>query len=116
MANAPTKRAPRRTVGALELLEERSVEFDVVDYTKNPLSRKDFVRVLEALDQEPSKILREDTDLGVLGIGPKTLQNIEAVADLLQRHPALMQRPIGLLQDRAVVARPADRILQLLDS
>jgi len=37
------------------------------------------------------------------------------VVDLLLAHPALMQRPVGLLGDRAVVARPSERILDLLD-
>ena len=47
---------------------------------------------------------------------PTTLDDPAIVIDLISAHPGLMQRPIGILGDRAVVARPADRILELLDA
>ena len=40
----------------------------------------------------------------------------DLVGDLLVKHPGLMQRPIGVRGDRAVIARPAELVLDLLDT
>jgi len=37
------------------------------------------------------------------------------VVDLLLEHPVLMQRPVVVRGDRAVIARPSDKVLELLD-
>ena len=60
----------------------------------------------------PTNIGGRVTDLAV---DPAKLEDPSEVADLLAAHPSLMQRPVAILGDRAVVARPSERILKLLD-
>lgn len=60
-------------------------------------------------------MVRRDAAFAETGADEGSLDDAGAVVDLLLAHPALMQRPIGLLGDRAVVARPSERILNLLD-
>lgn len=60
-------------------------------------------------------MVRRDAAFTETGVDEDALDDPDAVVDLLLAHPALMQRPVGLLGDRAVVARPSERILGLLD-
>ena len=60
-------------------------------------------------------MVRRDAAFAETGVDEDALDDPDAVVDLLLAHPALMQRPVGLLGDRAVVARPSERILGLLD-
>ena len=44
----------------MEILHDRGVEFDVVEYLKNPLTRADFERILDAIPDEPAELVRKD--------------------------------------------------------
>ena len=60
-------------------------------------------------------MVRRDAAFVETGIDEDALDDPDAVGDLRLAHPTLMQRPVGLLGDRAVVARPSERILDLLE-
>ncbi len=81
-----------------------------------PLDRDLLVRILEMVDLGPADMIRRGDAFDVLAVDPTSLDDPSVVVDLITAHPGLMQRPIGILGDRAVVARPADRILELLDA
>ncbi len=81
-----------------------------------PLDRDLLVRILEMVDLGPADMIRRGDAFDVLAMDPTSLDDPSVVVDLITAHPGLMQRPIGILGDRAVVARPADRILELLDA
>jgi arsenate reductase len=99
----------------LEILHDRDVEFDVVEYLKNPLSRADFERVLDAIPDEPAELVRKDKRFTELGLDADDYTTREAVIDLLLEHPELMQRPIVFKGDEAMIARPSDKVLAFLD-
>ncbi|MEC9000765.1 MAG: ArsC/Spx/MgsR family protein [Actinomycetota bacterium] len=73
------------------------------------------MRILGAVDEVPGDMVRRDPAFADSGVVEASLDDLDAVVDLLLAHPALMQRPVGLVGDRAVVARPSERILDLLD-
>jgi arsenate reductase len=96
------------------LLAERGVPATLVEYLRDTPSREELTRVLGLLGtDDPRRIMRVDeplyAELGLAGAGH------DALLDAVLVHPALLQRPIAVLGDRAVVARPADRVLELLD-
>jgi arsenate reductase len=95
-------------------LRERDVEFDVIEYLKNPLSKSDLARILELLPNKPGDLVRNDKKFKELGLNHDDYQTAESVIDLLLEHPVLMQRPIGIKGDRAVISRPAASIEELL--
>jgi arsenate reductase len=59
-------------------------------------------------------LFRRDKNFKELGLAANNYQTADAVIDLLLEHPKLMQRPIFVVGDRAVIARPSDRVLELL--
>ena len=95
-------------------MRERGVEFDVIEYLKNPLTKSDLKRVLELLSNKPGDLVRNDKKFKELGLNHDNYQTPAAVIDLLLEHPVLMQRPIAIKGDRAVISRPATRIEELL--
>ena len=59
-------------------------------------------------------MFRQDKVFKELGLAASDYQTTDAVIDLLLEHPRLMQRPIFVVGARAVIARPSDRVLELL--
>jgi len=99
---------------ALALLEERGVHPHVVRYLDQPPSQKRLDEVLKLLDMEPLELMRtKEARFGELGLGDADIGRaalIRAMAD----NPILIERPVVIAGDRAVLARPPERTLELL--
>lgn len=100
--------------GALALLEERGIDPTVVRYLEDAPTRTDLERVLRLLGtDDPREITRTGEsryrELGLAGA------DRDQLLDALAANPVLIERPIVLVGDRAVVARPPERVLELLD-
>jgi arsenate reductase len=100
--------------GALEILRERGVECDVIEYLKTPLDRAGLERVMDMLPNSPADLVRKDKNFEALGLDANNYVTREAVIDLLLQHPVLMQRPIIIKGQKAVLARPSEKVLELL--
>ena len=96
-------------------MQERGVEFDVIEYLKSPLSRGDFERFLDLLPDEPAELVRKDKKFKELGLNADDYVTREAVVEVLLQHPELMQRPVIIKDQKAVIARPSEKVLELLD-
>jgi arsenate reductase len=98
---------------AHELLRERGVEFDEVRYLDVAPTRAEIERVLGLLGtDDPVTIARTGEDrwkeLGLKGADRDT------VLDAMAANPVLIERPIVIRGDRAVVGRPPEKVLDLL--
>ena len=99
--------------GAMEILADRGVDADVTEYLKAPPTRAELERILDAIDEPPAALVRTDDDkFKALGV-PKPSTRDEVI-ELLLAHPEVMQRPIVFVGDRAVIARPSEKVLDLL--
>jgi arsenate reductase len=102
--------------GALAILEERGVSHEVVRYLDTPPDRATLERILDAIPDDPKALVRTDDDkFKKLGIPKSDVTTREQVIDLLLAHPEVMQRPVVFVGDRAVIARPSEKVLELLD-
>jgi arsenate reductase len=100
--------------GALEILEERKVDAEVIRYLDAPLSRADFERILDILIDPPADLVRKDKRFAELGLVEADYQTRDQVIEILLEHPILMQRPIIIRDGKALIARPSERVLELL--
>jgi len=96
-------------------LRERGVEFDVIEYLKTPLDRAGLERILDLLPNSPAELVRKDKNFEALGLDANQYMTRESVIKLLLKHPVLMQRPIIIKGQKAVLARPSEKVLELLD-
>jgi arsenate reductase len=102
--------------GALDMLNERSVDYRVVDYLVSPPSRETLTMIVSKLvDPAPELIRTTDERFIELGVDPSACRSAEEVIAFLLVHPDLMQRPIVVAGDRAVIARPIERLAEVLD-
>ena len=101
--------------GALELLDQRSIDHTVVEYLVTPPSRATLEAIIAKLVDPVSDLVRTtDPRFIELGLDPDASTSPEAVIELLLIHPELMQRPVVVRGDRAVIARPSDRVTEVL--
>lgn len=86
------------------------VEVDVVQYLKAPLDRDAILGLIAKLEDPPADLVRKDGYFKEQGLAEDDYTTAEAVADLLVAHPRLMQRPVLVKGDRAIIGRPKDRV------
>jgi arsenate reductase (glutaredoxin) len=87
----------------------------VVEYLKAPPSRSELERLLAMLEDPPPALVRTgEPAFKELGIDRTTLSEPGVVIDLLVAHPELMERPVLVVGDRAVIGRPPERVRDLL--
>ena len=97
-----------------ELLEEEGIEFERVDFHVEPLTAEEL-RALVAKTGRPAQELfrAREPVYKELGLGDRDVSDEEAI-ELMAEHPALLQRPVVEEGDRAVLARPIERVRELL--
>ncbi|HEY7288621.1 MAG TPA: ArsC/Spx/MgsR family protein [Vicinamibacterales bacterium] len=95
-------------------LKESGVDFSAVDYYLDPIPKKKLVELLRKMKMRPADLLRKKEAIY------KTLKIDEAkltddqIVDLMVQHPDLIQRPIVEHGSRAILARPAERLKDIL--
>lgn len=100
--------------GALGLLTDHGVDTVVVRYLDQVPGHAALEEVLRKLGtDDPRTIIRTGEAL-YRELGLATADR-NALLDALAAHPVLLERPIVVIGDRAVVARPPERVLELLD-
>jgi len=98
----------------LRLLKERGAEFEATNYFETPLTEPDLRGLLKKLGLTANEILRKDEPVAKeLGIGKKDFSDKELIA-LMAKHPDLIQRPIVVRGDKAVLGRPPENVEKLL--
>ena len=70
---------------------------------------------MDMLSNPPADLVRKDKNFEALGLDASRYVTREAVIELLVQHPVLMQRPIIIRGQRAVLARPSEKVLELLE-
>jgi arsenate reductase len=117
MADATIYHNPRCTKSrqAMQVAEELGVDVDVVRYLDTPPDEATLRGIIDKLDDPVADLVRRDgwKDLGLTAADVATADGVVAV---LLRHPELLQRPIVVKGDRAVIGRPTERVNELLGS
>ncbi len=99
---------------ALELLRERDADFEIVEYLKNPPGREVLEGLLVNLELPAAELVRKDKRFEALGLKASDFAEPENVVALLVEHPELMQRPVVVRGNRAIIARPPEKLTALL--
>lgn len=95
------------------ILTERGVAADYVDYLHDPPTRAELERVLAMLGTEDPQVIARTGEPRWAELGLDGASGDE-ILDALAANPILIERPIVIVGDRAVIARPPERVLELL--
>ncbi|MDR0576217.1 MAG: arsenate reductase (glutaredoxin) [Candidatus Accumulibacter sp.] len=100
---------------ACEIVAGKGVEARIVEYLKTPPSREELRELLKKLGMKPSELVRRGESVFKENYAGKTLDE-EQWLDALAAHPILIERPIAVRGKRAVIGRPPEKVLELLDA
>jgi len=95
----------------VQILEEKGVDFEEIHYLKNPLSLEQLKELSKNLNLAPGEFVRKG-DIKKLDLNID-LTNDKDVFQHMVKHPKIIERPIILNGDKAVIGRPPDRVLEL---
>lgn len=98
----------------MELLRERGVEFDAIEYLKTPPTREALEKILAMLEGPAAELVRKDKRFTELGLKADDYTEPKKIVALLLEHPELMQRPVVIRGNRAIIARPPEKLSALL--
>lgn len=100
--------------GALDLLSARDLDVEIVSYLETPPSIAQLRHILGLLQLPARALLRTgEPEYAALGLADPTLDE-DALLEAMHAHPSLIERPIFVRGDRAVIGRPPERVLDLL--
>ncbi|MDR2111707.1 MAG: arsenate reductase (glutaredoxin) [Candidatus Accumulibacter sp.] len=99
---------------ACEIVAAKGIEARIVEYLKTPPDREALRDLLKKLGMKPSELVRRGEDAFKQNFAGKTLDEEEWL-DALLAYPILIERPIVVRGKRAVIGRPPEKVLELLD-
>ena len=96
------------------MLREHGVEPEIFEYLKTPPSAEELGTILGQLGMEPRELMRKrEAEYKELGLDDGSLTRDQLIAAMVE-HPNLIERPIAVSGDRAVMGRPTERVLELV--
>ena len=98
---------------ALALLQGKGIEPVIVEYLKNPPTRAELTALVKKLGMKPEAIVRTGEDVYKEKYKGKAMSDAQWL-DALAANPILIERPIAIKGDRAVMGRPPENILTLV--
>jgi arsenate reductase (glutaredoxin) len=99
--------------GALEILEERAIPHTVRWYLLEPLSKPELISLLSKLGLKASDVVRKNEPFYKDTLEGRKIKE-EDLLDHLTGNPVLLERPILEFKDKAIIGRPAEKILTFL--
>ena len=95
-------------------LKESGADFDAIDYYIDPIPKTKLKELLKKAGLKARDLLRTKEDIyKKLRLGERDLGEAEII-DLMVEHPDLIQRPIVEKGNRAILARPAEKLKEIL--
>ena len=98
----------------MSVAEELGVDVDVVLYIKTPPDAATLREIVAKLEDPATDLVRRDSMWKKLGLTDDDARTDEQVVDLLVRHKQLLQRPVVVTPEKAIIGRPKERVRALL--
>ena len=90
------------------------MEFEEVNYIQSPPDAKTLREIIKKLEDPPTALVRRDSKFKKLELGEADVTTEDQVVDILVKHKQLLQRPLIVTEDTAIIGRPKDRVRTLL--
>lgn len=103
----------RKSREALEILRTKNIEFEIIEYLKDNLTKNQLKDLIKKLGIEPINLVRKNEQIWKENFKNKKLTSDEII-QILSDNPKLIERPIVELNDKAIIGRPPENIINLL--
>jgi arsenate reductase len=98
----------------VRIAEELGVDAEIVLYIKHPPDEATLREIIAKLEDPPTDLVRRDSMWKKLGLTDDDVATVDKIVDVLVRHKQLLQRPLVVTADRAIIGRPKERVAELL--
>lgn len=90
------------------------MDFETVNYIQDPPDAETLRSIIAKLEDEPTALVRRDSKFKKLELSEDDVATVDQVVDILVKHKQLLQRPVVVTPDKAIIGRPKDRVRELL--
>ncbi|MEM9857857.1 MAG: arsenate reductase (glutaredoxin) [Bacteroidota bacterium] len=105
--------ACRKSRETLKLITDSGAKVEVVEYIKKPLTRVELSEILQKLEMEPEELVRKGEAIFKDKFKGKEFSKDDWLKIMIE-YPKLMERPIVVKKDQAIIGRPPENVLKLL--
>ena len=99
---------------SVRILKEKKAELTVIEYLKNPLSKKDLTYIISILNLKASDIVRTGEKEFKENSLSEIMSDEDKILDAIEKFPKIMQRPIVIHGNKGVIGRPPENINKIL--
>ena len=98
----------------LSIIQERGLELNIVEYLKNPPSKTEIKIILKKLGIRPIDLMRKGEALfKENNLNDHNISD-EFLIDCMAENPILIERPIVIRGEKAIIGRPPERVMEIL--
>ncbi|ETN95371.1 arsenate reductase [Zhouia amylolytica] len=103
----------RKSREGLQILEASGETFEIIKYLEDVPTEKELRQVLNCLDIKPEQLIRKNESIWKENFKGKLLSDDEII-DIMLEHPKLIERPIVIKDNKAIIGRPPENIKSIL--
>jgi arsenate reductase len=100
----------------VSIADELGAEADIVIYRKDPPDAATLRAIIAKLEDPPTDLVRRDSLFKKLELTDADVETVDQIVDVIVANKMIMQRPLLVTADRAIIGRPKDRVRELLSS
>lgn len=98
----------------MSIADELGVEYDIVVYRKDPPDEAQLRAIIAKLEDPPTDLVRRDSLFKKLELSDDDVQTVDQIVATIVANKMIMQRPLVVTDDTAIIGRPKERIRTLL--
>ena len=98
----------------MRIAEELGVDADIVLYIKTPPDDATLRAIIAKLEDPATDLVRRDSMWAKLGLTDADAATTDQIVSLLVKHKQLLQRPVVVTANKAIIGRPKQRVRELL--
>ena len=98
----------------MRIAEDLGVDHDVVLYIKEPPDADTLRDIISKLEDPATDLVRRDSKFKKLKLTDDDVATDDQIVDILVKHKQLLQRPLVVTKDKAIIGRPKSRVAELL--
>ena len=103
----------RKSREVLKILESKNIQFEVIEYLKTTINKSELHQILNLLNIAAIELIRKNESIYKEKYKKRNFSNDEWI-DIICNNPILMERPIIIKDNQALIGRPPEKVLNLL--
>jgi len=98
----------------VRIAAELGADAEIVNYIKDPLDEATLREIIAKLEDPPTDLVRRDSLFEKLGLTDADVETVDQIVEVLLANKRLLQRPLLVNADTAIIGRPKERVAALL--